>query len=103
MKFLPLFVLFSSAVVFAQSTAGFGSISGSVRDPSGAAVPNAKVVISNAPKGITRNVTSNDAGVFTAPALVPGPGYGVAVDAAGFNKYEAKDITLAVGQNVDLN
>src|SRR5689334_15496872 len=54
------FGLFCAA--HAQSTAGFGSISGTVRDASGAAVPNAKVVVSNQGKGITRNLTSNDSG-----------------------------------------
>jgi hypothetical protein len=87
----------------AQSTAGFGSISGTVRDASGAAVPNAKVVVSNQSKGITRNLTSNEAGVFTAPALVPAAGYAVTADVQGFQKYEARNLDLAVGQNLDLN
>src|SRR4051812_1801346 len=98
-----LFTFVSACVLQAQSTAGFGSISGTLRDATGASIPNAKVVISNPAKGITRTLNSNDAGVFTAPALVPGSGYGVAVDVQGFAKYEQKNLTLAVGQNIDLN
>src|SRR5688572_1219632 len=101
MRFLFSLVLCATSV-YAQSAAGFGGISGAVRDASGSAVPNAKVVISNEAKGITRNLTTNDAGVFTAPALVPAAGYSVSVDATGFVKYGLKDLELAVGQNIDL-
>src|SRR5437762_26458 len=88
---------------FAQSTAGLAGISGVVRDAAGSLVPNAKVVVSNESKGVTRNLTTNDAGLFTAQALVPAPGYSVKVDANGFSGYEAKDLELLVGQNMNLN
>ncbi|HEY1240171.1 MAG TPA: TonB-dependent receptor, partial [Bryobacteraceae bacterium] len=42
-------------------------------------------------------------GIFTAPALTPAPGYSVTVTKAGFGKYEVRDITLAVGQALELN
>lgn len=105
MKSLPLLLLISGVFcsAYAQSTAGFGAISGTVRDASGGAVPNARIVVSNAGKGITRNLSSNDTGVFTAPALVPAAGYTVTVESQGFKRYEVKDIELAVGQNIDLN
>jgi Carboxypeptidase regulatory-like domain/TonB dependent receptor/TonB-dependent Receptor Plug Domain len=95
-----LFLL--SAPVCAQSAAGVAGISGVVRDPSGAVVPNAKVVVSSEGQGTLRTIKSNDSGVFTAPALTPGPGYKVAVTAAGFGTWEAKEIILSVGENVDL-
>jgi hypothetical protein len=88
---------------FAQSTAGFGSISGVVRDATGAVVPNAKVAVTNTSKGIARNLTTNAAGLFTAPALVPAAGYSVSVEAQGFTRYDAKDFALQVGQNLSLN
>src|SRR5206468_3008073 len=88
---------------FAQSTAGLAGISGVVRDVTGAAVPNAKVAVSNESKGVVRNLTTNDAGLFTAPALVPAPGYAVSVNAPGFAPYDAKNIELLVGQNMNLN
>src|ERR1035438_8400143 len=68
---------------YGQSAAGVAGISGVVRDPSGAAVPNARVVISSS-QGTVREVFTNEAGVFAAPALVPGSGYQVTVTAAGF-------------------
>jgi len=85
-----------------QSVAGLASITGVVRDASGVVVPNAAVVVANESKGIRRALTTNDAGLFTAPALVPAEGYSVTVTAGGFSNYEAKNITLNVGQQVDI-
>jgi hypothetical protein len=90
-------------MVFGQAAGGVAGISGTVRDPSGAVVPNAKVVISSASQGQIRSITTNMSGVFAAPALIPGPGYQVTVNASGFAPYEAKDLDLQVGQNLDLN
>jgi outer membrane receptor protein involved in Fe transport len=90
------------ACAFAQSVAGLGAISGTVRDASGAAVPGARVVVSNESKGIKRTLETTDAGVFTAPSLVPAPGYSVTVDKQGFTQYEVKDIQVLVGQNLGL-
>ncbi len=89
--------------LFAQAVAGFGGLSGVVRDASGSVVPNAKVIVSNASKGIARNLVTNDAGVFNAPALVPAAGYSVQATADGFGTYEAKQIEILVGQNISLN
>jgi outer membrane receptor protein involved in Fe transport len=87
----------------AQSTAGFAAITGVVRDASGAAVPKAKVIVNNAVKGIVRNITTNEAGIFSAPALPPADSYSVSVSASGFANWEVRDVELAVGQNLDLN
>ncbi|MBZ5579821.1 MAG: TonB-dependent receptor [Acidobacteriia bacterium] len=97
-----LLTLILSAPIFAQAAAGVAGISGVVRDASGASVPNAKVVIGSAGQGTLRTITTNAEGLFTAPALVPGPGYRVTVTAAGFGTWEVKDATLQVGQNLDL-
>jgi hypothetical protein len=94
--------LLVAATAFGQA-GGVASISGTVRDPSGSVVPNAKVVVSSAAKGDIRSVETNGAGVFTAPALVPGQGYQLTITAKGFAQYDLKDIDLQVGQNLDLN
>src|SRR5579871_6750029 len=95
-------VLLFAYTAFGQAAAGTAGISGVVHDPSGSSVPSAKVVISSTGQGIIRSLTTNADGIFSAPALTPGPGYQVAVSATGFNTYEAKDIQLQVGQNLDL-
>src|SRR5579883_2157517 len=101
LKLVALLLLVACAA-FGQAAAGTAGIAGVVHDPSGSSVPGAKVVISSTGQGIIRTLSTNADGVFTAPALTPGPGYKVAVSATGFNPYEAKDIDLRVGQNLDL-
>jgi len=88
--------------MFGQATAASAGISGSVHDPSGSSVPNAKVVITNTEKGITRTLSTNESGIFTAPALTPASGYAVEVTAPGFGGWQTKDVVLEVGQNVNL-
>lgn len=87
----------------AQAVAGFGAISGVVRDASGAVVVNAPVTITNESKGIRRALTTNESGVFNAPALVPATGWMVEVTAPGFRPYQLKDIEILVGQTINLN
>ncbi len=86
-----------------QSLAGLGAINGVVKDASGAVIPGAKVVVANPEKGIRRALETNEAGIFSAPSLTPGPGYEVSVDRAGFAQYSAKQIEVLVGSNVTLN
>ncbi|HLH40513.1 MAG TPA: TonB-dependent receptor [Bryobacteraceae bacterium] len=98
---VTLFLLFGASC-FAQSAAGAAGISGTVRDASGAVVPGAKVTISNPDRGVERTLETNPAGLFAAPALVPGPGYSVKVVASGFAEYDANDLVLQVGENLAL-
>jgi len=99
--FLAMSCVFATAA-FAQAVAGLGAVSGTVRDATGAVVPGATVVVSNESKGIKRDLQTTDAGVFAAPALVPADGYSVEVNKQGFDKWELKNFTVTVGQNVDL-
>ncbi len=88
--------------LFAQTTAGFGAINGVVTDASGSVVPGAKVVVENLDKGIKRELESNGNGAFAASTLVPAAGYSVTVSKTGFANYEAKKLSLAVGQVIAL-
>ncbi|MCU1308168.1 MAG: TonB-dependent receptor [Acidobacteriaceae bacterium] len=99
--FLMCFTL-TAPTLFAQG-GGFGAITGVVQDSSGAVIPGAKVVIDNASKGIHREMESNGAGAFNAPALVPASGYTVKISKSNFGNYEAKNITVTVGENVSLS
>jgi hypothetical protein len=95
--------LFCSVAAFGQATAGLGSITGTVRDASGAPVPAAKVVVSNPGLGLTRELATTDAGLFAAPALTPTEGYTVSVSKQGFSNYEAKNLPVRVGETTNLN
>jgi hypothetical protein len=71
--------------------AGKGAVSGTVLDPSGAAVPGATIVITNDSTSIATTTTSTSAGDYTAPALDPGI-YTVTVTASGFEKQTQKQV-----------
>src|ERR1700693_2131064 len=101
-KSITTLLLFLPASVFGQA-GGVAGISGTVRDASGAAVPNAKVVISSASQGQIRSIASNGTGVLTASSLIPGACYQGSVTATGFAPSDVKTIDLQVGQNLDLN
>jgi hypothetical protein len=79
-----------------QSQVAGGSLSGTITDRSGASVPNADVMIQNSATGITRNVTTNTAGFYTAANLLPG-NYDVTVSAVGFNTEIKKQIVINIG------
>jgi hypothetical protein len=83
----------------AQSTA---TLSGSVTDPSGAAVPQAQVTVRGLSTGVVREVKSDSAGNYTVPSLQPG-NYSVIVKSSGFADYTVPAVTLQVDQNVTAN
>jgi hypothetical protein len=79
-----------SGIVFAQSD--LGTISGFVKDPSGATVANAKVIVRNQ-TGIERAVSTNDSGFYTI-TNIPAGFYALSVEAPGFEKYQSTDNKL---------
>jgi outer membrane receptor protein involved in Fe transport len=72
-----------------------GQITGTVRDPSGAVVAAAKVTVKSVGTGLTREATTNMAGIYTVPSLRPDT-YDVTVEAAGFEKFQQR-ATVTVG------
>jgi hypothetical protein len=97
----PLFgllaLLLLTLPVLAQSTAG--RILGTVSDPSGAAVAGATVVVTDTQRGLTRTLTTDQAGEYTAPDLQPGT-YSVQVEAKGFKKVERPNVQIEVASDV---
>jgi hypothetical protein len=85
-------VCFLCVVMAAQETTG--TISGTVKDPSGAVVPNATVTLTNTEKNaVLRTVTTDSSGNFSAPSLPIGH-YEVTITAPGFQKYTQTDVVL---------
>ncbi|HUK26014.1 MAG TPA: carboxypeptidase regulatory-like domain-containing protein [Terriglobales bacterium] len=89
-----LFILGISGVLLAQDTA---SVTGTVTDPTGAAVANAKVTVSNTERGIERATTTNGSGDYLVAGLPPVP-VTITVEATGFKRFQAKDVVLRVAQ-----
>jgi len=86
--------LISAVPSFAQSITS-GDIAGTVTDPSGAVVPNAKVTATNDNTGAVHTTNSNGEGFYRFSFLQPGP-YSVSASAAGFQPAQRK-IQVAVG------
>jgi len=82
--------LASSGALFAQSD--LGTISGFIKDPSGATVPNAKVTVRNN-TAVERQVVTNDSGYYTITNLPPGL-YTLSAEAPGFQKFQSTDNKL---------
>jgi hypothetical protein len=78
------------------------TLSGTVSDPSGATIGGALVSITNKATGVTREVTSDTAGYYSVPNLLPAT-YDVTVTAKGFSTSKQTDITLGVGAQQVLN
>ena len=93
-----LLVLTFCAAAWSQT----GSISGTVKDPSGAAISGAKVVIASPERGITRDMTTNSTGDYSQAALPQGT-YDISVTAAGFKKYQAKAVALDVAEKARVD
>jgi carboxypeptidase family protein/TonB-dependent receptor-like protein len=88
---VSLCCLTSLTVVSAQTT--YATITGSVLDPSGAAVANATITATNAETGVVSTATSNKEGVYTVSQLREGP-YLVTVKANGFSEAIVTDVIL---------
>ena len=74
-----------------------GQFTGQVQDPSGAAVPEAKVSITNLGTGIRRETATNASGNYSAPLLSPGE-YRLVVQKEGFRPVSRSGVTLQVDQ-----
>ncbi|MGA8672585.1 MAG: TonB-dependent receptor [Terracidiphilus sp.] len=96
---LVLAVLLCVSMARAQENA---ELSGTVTDPTGAVIPNAKVTITNVATGESRTVTSNGAGLFDFSGLNHGT-YNMKVEAEGFNSFQRSNIVMNVAQTVQEN
>jgi hypothetical protein len=90
----------SPGVSFAQSTTG--TLTGTVLDSSGAAVPGARVAVRNTATNASVESVTGDSGTFTVPSLLPG-GYDVTVEAAAFKKVQAKGVEIRTAQTTTQN
>jgi hypothetical protein len=99
--FVAMFALLAilsigSTRLVAQTTVSQGSIQGTITDPTGAVVPNAKITFTNKATGDTTSVTSNSSGNYNSGGLLPAE-YVTRVEAAGF-KTQVQTITVQVVQ-----
>jgi len=97
-----LFVAWTCLLLCAPCSAQtLGTITGEVRDSSGAVIPGVTVTVTNKATNATRTAASNEVGLFDFPALAPGT-YTVKSELAGF-KTATRDVELQVQQTVRVN
>jgi hypothetical protein len=99
--YLGLFA-FLLAIFTTSAFAQEATILGTVTDPSGAAVPNASITITNNETGVSRTLPSNGDGQYVAPDLHIGH-YTVKATASGFKVAEQGGITLDVGDRTRID
>lgn len=91
-----LLALFTSLPASAQQATA--TVNGTVKDPSGALVPGAKVTLKNMGTNIARTIMSGKDGAYSF-TLVPIGTYELAVEQSGFDKYLQRGITLQINEN----
>lgn len=90
-----------SITVFAQSDAGSASVEGVITDQNGAVVQGANVTVKNTETGLTRNVVTNQNGIFSASVLPVGK-YSITANANGFTEIK-REVILTVGETTSVN
>jgi hypothetical protein len=95
---LPILLVLFSLPLYAQNA----SISGLLKDPSGAVVQNATVKVLSTDTGVLRTTSSNGGGYYSASELQPGR-YILTVRAVGFETVSRTNIVLQVAQAVEAD
>lgn len=94
--------LLHTATVSTHAQVTGGTISGTVTDSSGRVVANVRISITNVATGVTREVTTNDEGFYSAPNLLPGT-YEMKFSKQGFKTEANRGITLTVAASLSLD
>jgi hypothetical protein len=100
--FLLVSALAILSLVSAHAQEAGGTVTGTVSDPSGAAVVNASVTIKNVATGVVRDIATSDQGFFSAPNLIPGT-YEITVTATGFATSSVEGVGLLAGDRREVD
>jgi hypothetical protein len=101
-KLMAVLCLLTLLGVNAWGQGIFATLTGVVSDPSNAVVNGAKVTLTDAISGSTRETVTNSDGYFTF-ASVPVGKFNLSIEAQGFQSYKADGITLGGGEKRNLN
>src|SRR5438552_2413095 len=103
--FVALSILAPLALILclpASAQQSRGSITGSLSDAQGSAIPNAQIEVKNVQTGVATGTKTNDAGLYEVDFLIPGT-YSITADAAGFKKMVRSALTLEVGGRLQVD
>lgn len=93
-------VVFCASFVAAQEFRS--TLSGRVTDPTGAAIPGAKVIATAADTGAKFETASGEEGEYTLPFLAPG-GYNITAEAGGFKRFRQEGVTVGTNTRVSVD
>src|SRR5213594_2084642 len=93
-------IALGTCLVFAQGSTG--TISGVVRDISGAVIPGVMVTAKHTESGLTRTALTNETGAYSVQ-LLPVGAYEITAELAGFKQQVRRGINLVVGQEAVVN
>jgi outer membrane receptor protein involved in Fe transport len=82
--------------------AATATVEGVVTDPQGAVVPNVKITVTSVETGLTREAMTDESGVYRVPLLPPGT-YKLTAQGSGFAPANYNNVTLTVGQKLNLD
>jgi hypothetical protein len=100
---LAILIAMLAGVSAAGAQVLYGTVTGQVTDATGAAIPNAKITVTNQANGESRSSMSGGSGEYTIPNLEPGP-YTVSVTGVGsFGGYTQKNVAVEVNTIVRVN
>jgi hypothetical protein len=99
--FVLMVVLLSAVPAWAQ-TANSALVLGTVTDPAGAVVPDAKAQITNTGTNETKEMQTNSAGQFSFPGVAPGP-YKVTITKAGFATFVESNLIVDVNKSYSVD
>jgi hypothetical protein len=94
-------ILLAWLVPSAWPQASTGTVSGTVRDRTGAVIPGASISLTNTNTNVRSKTTSSEVGFYLFPAVLPGP-YSLVVESAGMQKYEVT-LTVQVQQSAPVD
>src|SRR3974390_341573 len=97
------FALTSTLVPMSEAQTSLGTLTGVVRDSTGAVLVNANVRLTNDQTGESRTVNSDSIGAYRFDALTPGS-YVLEVESTGFQKFSAKGVKVvaSTAQSFDV-
>jgi hypothetical protein len=94
-------ILLVLATVCSYAQRDLGTITGTVTDPQGTVVPNAKITITEDATGLTYELQTGDTGEYIRPLLKPGT-YTVTAEAPGFRRAAQKNVVVSGGDRVGV-
>jgi hypothetical protein len=89
----------ASLAIAAGAQVTTGTILGTVRDPSGAVVPQVSIALINQRTNASRSAATTERGEYSFPGLPPSE-YTIKAESKGFKTFIARDVILPVGQDV---